>query len=76
MDQQGVDFGLWKTIKPNQLVCPCDVHVGRVARILGLLKRQQTDWQAALELTNNLKQFSADDPVRYDFALFGLGVSA
>jgi uncharacterized protein (TIGR02757 family) len=75
-DQQGVDFGLWKTIKPNQLVCPCDVHVGRVARILGLLKRQKTDWQAALELTNNLKQFSADDPVRYDFALFGLGVSA
>jgi uncharacterized protein (TIGR02757 family) len=75
-DQQGVDFGLWQIIKPYQLICPCDVHVARVARMLGLLKRPQTDWQAALELTNHLKKFCADDPVKYDFALFGLGVSA
>ena len=73
-DQQGVDFGIWKEIKPSQLVCPCDVHVDRVARKLGLIKRKQTDWQTALELTQNLKHFDPVDPVKYDFALFGLGV--
>ncbi|HEX7367818.1 MAG TPA: TIGR02757 family protein [Pelobium sp.] len=73
-DDKGVDFGLWKRIKPAQLVCPCDVHVDRVARRLGLIDRKQTDWQTALELTAKLRKFDADDPVKYDFALFGLGV--
>lgn len=70
----GVDFGLWEKIKPAQLVCPCDVHVDRVARRLGLLTRKQTDWQAALELTLNLALLDPNDPVKYDYALFGLGV--
>ncbi|MEM7382953.1 MAG: TIGR02757 family protein [Bacteroidota bacterium] len=74
-DEQGVDFGLWKQIQPQQLVCPCDVHVARVSRELGLMQRKNTDWQAALELTQNLKQLSPEDPVKYDFALFGMGVS-
>ncbi|WP_394341556.1 TIGR02757 family protein [Pelobium manganitolerans] len=73
-DNRGVDFGLWKRIKPAQLVCPCDVHVDRVARHLGLIDRKQTDWQTALELTAKLRQFDAQDPAKYDFALFGLGV--
>lgn len=70
----GVDFGLWKAIKPSQLLMPLDVHVDRQARRLGLLTRPQTDWQAVLELTENLRQFDANDPVKYDFALFGLGI--
>ena len=70
----GVDFGLWTRLQPAQLVMPIDVHVNRVARQLGLLTRPQTDWKAALELTASLRQFDAADPVRYDFALFGLGV--
>lgn len=74
-DDRGVDFGLWKRISPSQLVCPCDVHVGRVARRLGLLRCKQTDWQAALSLTQHLKALCPTDPVKYDFALFGLGVS-
>lgn len=74
-DEQGVDFGLWQRIQPAQLVCPCDVHVGRVARKLGLLQRKQTDWQAALSLTQNLKAMCPTDPVKYDFALFGLGIA-
>ena len=73
-DNEGVDFGLWNIISPSQLVCPCDVHVDRVARKLKLIKRKPTDWQTALELTNNLRKLDADDPVRYDFALFGLGI--
>ena len=73
-DNGGVDFGIWERIKPSQLVCPCDVHVDRVARRLGLISRKQTDWQTALELTDNLKEFDPEDPVKYDFALFGLGV--
>jgi uncharacterized protein (TIGR02757 family) len=73
-DNNGVDFGIWETIKPSVLVCPCDVHVDRVARKLGLIKRKQTDWLTAIELTENLKQFDPIDPVKYDFALFGLGV--
>jgi uncharacterized protein (TIGR02757 family) len=73
-DEQGVDFGLWKTIKPAQLLMPLDVHVDRQARRLGLLERPKTDWQAVLELTENLRQFDANDPVKYDFALFGLGI--
>ncbi|WP_020530971.1 TIGR02757 family protein [Flexithrix dorotheae] len=73
-DKNSVDFGIWKTITPNQLVCPLDIHVERVARKLGLLKRKQTDWLAAVELTQNLKKFDQNDPVKYDFALFGLGL--
>ena len=73
-DDNGVDFGLWTRISPAQLVIPIDVHVNRVTRSLGLLTRPQTDWKAALELTEALRQFDAADPVRYDFALFGLGV--
>ena len=73
-DDGGVDFGLWKQIKPAQLICPCDLHVDRVARKLGLIQRKQTDWQTALELTESLRELDPDDPVKYDFALFGLGV--
>lgn len=73
-DNKGVDFGIWKKISPAQLVCPCDLHVDRVARKLKLIKRKQTDWQTALELTKNLKKFDPHDPVKYDFALFGLGI--
>lgn len=73
-DDKGVDFGLWKQIKPYQLVCPCDVHVARVSRKLGLMQRKNTDWRAALELTQNLRLLSPEDPVKYDFALFGLGI--
>jgi len=73
-DNQGVDFGLWKKISPAQLVIPLDLHVGRVARHLGLLSRTVNDWQAAKELTLELKKFDASDPVKYDFALFGEGV--
>lgn len=74
-DNKGVDFGIWKKIRPAQLVCPCDVHVDRVARKLKLIKRKQVDWQTALELTANLRRLDPVDPVKYDFALFGLGVS-
>lgn len=73
-DDQGVDFGIWKTIKPSQLVCPCDLHVDRVGRKLGLIQRKQTDWRTAIELTNNLRELDPEDPVKYDFALFGLGI--
>jgi uncharacterized protein (TIGR02757 family) len=73
-DNKGVDFGIWKKISPSQLICPCDLHVDRVARKLKLIKRKQTDWQTAIELTNNLKKFDPRDPVKYDFALFGLGI--
>lgn len=73
-DEQGVDFGLWEKISPSELICPLDLHVARVARRFGLLKRKQTDWIAAIELTEQLKKFDPVDPVKYDFALFGLGV--
>jgi uncharacterized protein (TIGR02757 family) len=73
-DNNGVDLGIWNTIKPNQLVCPLDLHTGNVGRKLGLLNRNQNDWKAAIELTNNLKQLDPNDPIKYDFALFGLGV--
>lgn len=73
-DDRGVDFGIWTRLRPDQLVIPIDVHVNRVARQLKLLSRPQTDWKAALELTETLRQFDPSDPVRYDFALFGLGV--
>ncbi len=73
-DDRGVDFGLWKNIKPAQLLVPLDVHVERHARRFGLLQRPQTDWQAVLELTERLREFDPEDPVKYDFALFGLGI--
>lgn len=72
-DNKGVDFGLWKSILPSQLICPIDVHVARVAKKLGLLNRKQVDWLAAVELTETLKQLDKNDPVKYDFALFNLG---
>jgi uncharacterized protein (TIGR02757 family) len=72
-DNQGVDFGLWKNIKPSQLCLPLDVHTGNVSRKLGLLNRTQNDWQAVEEITSVLKTFDAKDPIKYDFALFGLG---
>ena len=72
--KQQTDFGIWKNIKPSQLICPIDVHVARVATRLNLLSRKQIDWQAALALTDYLRTLDAKDPVKYDFALFGLGV--
>jgi uncharacterized protein (TIGR02757 family) len=74
-DKAGVDFGLWKTIKPHQLVCPLDVHVATVSRHLGIIKRKQNDWLTALELTEFLKTLNPADPVVYDYALFGLGAN-
>jgi uncharacterized protein (TIGR02757 family) len=73
-DDRGVDFGLWKNISPAQLICPIDLHVERIARKLKLIKRKQVDWQTAEELTANLKKLDPTDPVKYDFALFGLGI--
>ena len=75
-DNRNVDFGLWKNtnIEMQHLMCPLDVHSGNVARKLGLLKRTQNDWKAVKELTNSLKKLDPRDPVKYDFALFGLGV--
>ncbi len=72
-DKRGVDFGIWKGIGMHQLICPLDVHTGNVGRKLGLLTRKQNDWKAALELTNALRAFCPEDPVKYDFSLFGLG---
>jgi uncharacterized protein (TIGR02757 family) len=73
-DDKGVDFGLWEKIKPHQLICPCDVHVDKVVRKLQLVTRKQVDWQMAVELTENLKKLDPTDPVKYDFALFGMGM--
>jgi uncharacterized protein (TIGR02757 family) len=73
-DTAGVDFGLWKNILPKDLICPLDVHVSNIARQLGLLQLPKNDWASAVQLTNNLKQFDANDPVKYDFALFSMGV--
>lgn len=73
-DDRRVDFGIWENISPAQLICPVDVHVARVARRFNLLRRKQTDWQAAMELTGYLRTLDKTDPVKYDFALFALGV--
>ncbi len=73
-DRAGVDFGIWD-ISPALLYCPLDVHTGRTARLLGLLRRQQDDWKAVEELTISLQAFDKNDPVKYDFALFGAGVN-
>ena len=73
-DNNGVDLGLWKRISPAQLICPVDLHVARVVRHFNLLSRKQTDWAAAVELTAHLRELDPADPVKYDFALFALGV--
>jgi uncharacterized protein (TIGR02757 family) len=73
-DNKGVDFGIWKSISPSVLSCPLDVHSGNVARKLGLLTRQQSDAKAVAELDASLRELDSNDPVKYDFALFGLGV--
>ncbi len=73
-DEKGVDFGLWENMPMADLVCPCDVHVERVARRLGLITRKGMDWETAEELTAHLRTFDPTDPVKYDYALFGLGV--
>jgi len=74
-DTQGIDFGIWHHLRTEQLVCPLDVHVERVARKLQLIQSGKSNWAAAVELTKNLKKYDAQDPVRFDFALFGAGVS-
>jgi uncharacterized protein (TIGR02757 family) len=73
-DENGVDFGLWKYISPSQLICPMDVHVSRVAARLGLIEKAEANWRTAQELTAMLRKLDPADPVKYDFALFGLGV--
>ncbi len=73
-DLHGVDFGIWKNINPSQLIIPMDVHVINVAQQLGLMSDSKTNWQAAVDLTNTLKQLDSMDPVKYDYALFSLGV--
>jgi uncharacterized protein (TIGR02757 family) len=74
-DNRGVDFGIWKRISPSELFIPLDLHSGNTARRLGLLKRKINDWKAVEELTEVLREFDPADPVKYDFALFGLGVN-
>ncbi len=73
-DKVGIDFGLWHRIPMSGLMIPLDVHVERMARRLGLLSRTQSDWEAVVELTNNLKLLSSHDPIKYDFALFNMGI--
>jgi uncharacterized protein (TIGR02757 family) len=74
-DKKGVDFGVWNTIKPSELYCPLDVHTGNIARKLGFITRKANDWKALEELMFHLRQLDPVDPVKYDFALFGLGVN-
>ena len=74
-NKKGVDFGLWKSISPSELSCPLDVHTGNIARKLGLLKRTQNDSLALNELDKKLREMDKNDPVKYDFALFGLGIN-
>ena len=74
-DDRGVDFGLWQRIPMSALYMPLDIHTGRMGRNLGLLSRKQSDWKAVEELTASLRELSAEDPVRYDYSLFGLGIS-
>ena len=74
-DDRGVDFGLWRRIPMSALYMPLDIHTGRMGRNLGLLSRKQSDWKAVEELTASLRELHAEDPVRYDYSLFGLGIS-
>lgn len=73
-DDQGVDFGIWSRILPSELMAPMDVHVGRVSRQLGLVQRPQTDWKTTIELTERLREMDPADPIKYDLALFGIGI--
>ncbi|MDX8341556.1 DUF2400 family protein [Draconibacterium sp. IB214405] len=73
-DKSGVDFGLWEGIPQGALMLPLDVHTGNVGRKLGLLQRRSNDWKAVEEITTTLREFDPNDPIKYDFALFGLGV--
>lgn len=73
-DDKGVDFGIWNQIESSKLICPLDLHVDRTARMLGLLQRDKNDWLAAEELTTNLRKLDPNDPVKYDFALFGVSI--
>lgn len=72
-DDAGVDFGIWRQLPMSDLLIPLDVHTGTQARALGLLQRKQDNWRSVLELTDRLRKFDPDDPIKYDFALFGLG---
>ena len=74
-DPHGVDFGLWERIPSSALYLPLDVHSGNVGRGVGLLERKQNDWKAVEEITSALREFDPEDPVKYDFALFGAGIS-
>ena len=73
-DKRGVDFGIWNNMRMDQLICPLDFHTGNVGRKLGFLTRKANDWKSACQLTDALKKFDPQDPVRYDFSLFGLGI--
>lgn len=73
-DDRGVDFGLWRKIPMSALYLPLDVHTGNMGRALGLLNRRQSDWKATVEITDHLREFNANDPVRYDYSLFGAGI--
>ena len=73
-DDRGVDFGLWEKIPMSALYLPLDVHTGNMGRALGLLTRKQSDWKATDEITRSLREFCSDDPVRYDYSLFGAGI--
>ena len=73
-DEAGVDLGLWSSIKSSQLVCPLDVHAMRTASQLGLMKEEKTNWKTALALTETLRSLDPNDPVKYDFALYGMGI--
>ena len=73
-DDRGVDFGLWRKIPMSALYLPLDVHTGNMGRALGLLQRKQSDWKATVEITAALREFDAEDPVRYDYSLFGAGI--
>ena len=75
-DNKGVDFGIWNKISPSKLSCPLDIHSGRSARALNLLQRKQNDWKAVEELDISLRKLDNKDPVKYDFALFGMGIES
>ncbi len=74
-NKEGIDFGIWKTMNPSDLMLPLDIHTSTVGRKLGLLKRKQNDWKAVNEITTQLRLFDAKDPIKYDFALFGMGIN-
>ncbi len=74
-DKRGVDFGLWEQLSSSKLLLPLDVHTGNISRELGLLHRKQNDWKAVLEVSERLRKFDPADPIKYDFALFGIGVN-